>query len=790
MTDFDSYLAGLCSKVLEFQARATCYLWKHRVSRALRDTFKRDGWDSLLNDLKEGDNIVEKYTTRIEGVSHTESLKRIEAKQTAAAQWNALSDREKRVKLFLEKLYDGTCHYRDAKNRNDERVPGTCEWFTNHHRFLEWTETKESALLWVSADPGCGKSVLARYLIDDVLPSTSKITVCYFFFKDDFPDQNGATSALCALLRQIFLAKPYLLSDSLLTKAETDGSKFISSLGDLWSTFISIATDRNAGHFVVVLDALDECRDSERSQLIKNIRTLYSHGSQLCHIKFLMTSRPYHHIKAEFHELEESLPTIHLGHLSAENEIEVDKISREIDLVIDYRVKKICRERNLQSAEQKYLQEQIKGTDKSQRTYLWVTLVLDVIKNKPGFSRGKVRQSLGEIPQKLDDAYEKILARSPDQKGARKILSILIAATRPLSVEEISIMSAVEQKHKLGGDLGDYLEDDFQDTLRATCGLFVVIIDTKVYLLHQTAREFLVPVSLAQNPSPRSMTTPLPWKGSILPASSNRFLAEICIWYIFELEEKSHPSLKEYSANNWVVHFNTGDLQGHQDTIGLAQRLCEPSSTQFGRWSTANIRRLPPLRHSLSIASYLGLIIVVKELLNANVQPDVKEKTYVTPLHLASHMGHDAIVQLLLDAGAQVDTRDNINRTPLDWASHMGHDAIVQLLLNAGAQVDTRDFINRTPLHWASLMGRDTSAQLLLDAGAQVDAMDDRNWTPLHWASFSGYNTIVQLLLNAGAQVDTRDNSNWTPLHLASISGYNTIVQLLLNAGAQVDTRG
>jgi hypothetical protein len=506
MADFDTYLASLCSKVLEFQARALCYLLKRRVSRALRDTFKRDGWDELLGNLKDGDIMVERYVARIEAANQTLSLKRIESEQRAAKDWHDLSEREKRVKRFLEKLYEGTCHYRDSKDRNDERVPGTCEWFINHDRFQEWAESQESALLWVSADPGCGKSVLVRHLIDDVLSSTSKTTLCYFFFKDDFVDQKSATNALCAILRQIFFAKPFLLSDSLLTKAEADGSKFMSSMSDLWHIIVNITADRDAGQFIIVLDALDECQGSDRSRLIRSIKNLFS-SSHLGHLKFLMTSRPYHHIKSEFQELEESIATIHLGHLSAENQDEVDKISREIDLVIDYRVEKISKDRNLQPAEQKFLQDQIKGTPKSQRTYLWVTLVLDVIKNKPGFSRGKVWQSLGEVPQKLDDAYEKILARSPDQKGARKILSILIAATQPLTVQQISLMSAIDQKHEFGGDIDDYTEDNFQDTIRAICGLFVVIIDTRVYLLHQTGENSWCPTNSIETLVPCLSTT-------------------------------------------------------------------------------------------------------------------------------------------------------------------------------------------------------------------------------------------------------------------------------------------
>jgi len=91
-----------------------------------------------------------------------------------------MSARDKKVKFFLKMLY--TCPYRDRKERNIERVPGTCEWFTNHSLFQNWNKNQRSSLLWVSADPGCGKSVLVKYLVDHILPSTGERTTCYFFF--------------------------------------------------------------------------------------------------------------------------------------------------------------------------------------------------------------------------------------------------------------------------------------------------------------------------------------------------------------------------------------------------------------------------------------------------------------------------------------------------------------------------------------------------------------------------------------------------------------------------------
>lgn len=98
--------------------------------------------------------------------------------------------------------------YKDRKDRNSQRVQGTCDWFVSHEHFRTWNESSSSSMLWVSADPGCGKSVLMRHLVDSVVQTTTSRTVCYFFFKDDFPDQKNVASALCCILRQIFVQNP------------------------------------------------------------------------------------------------------------------------------------------------------------------------------------------------------------------------------------------------------------------------------------------------------------------------------------------------------------------------------------------------------------------------------------------------------------------------------------------------------------------------------------------------------------------------------------------------------
>jgi ankyrin repeat domain-containing protein 50 len=115
-----------------------------------------------------------------------------------------------------------------------------------------------------------------------------------------------------------------------------------------------------------------------------------------------------------------------------------------------------------------------------------------VIQNSVNITRGSIREDISKIPKTVDEAYDKILYRSRDFEKAKKLLYIIVVAARPLSLQEMALALAIKENHQLYNDLELEPEGRFCNTVRELCGLFVTIIDSKIYLLHQTAREFLV----------------------------------------------------------------------------------------------------------------------------------------------------------------------------------------------------------------------------------------------------------------------------------------------------------
>ncbi|SLM34046.1 Ankyrin repeat-containing domain, partial [Lasallia pustulata] len=129
--------------------------------------------------------------------------------------------------------------YKSDKESISVRVPCTCEWFFEDDRFLEWRDSTYSRLLWVSAGPGCGKSVLSRALIDErrVCKNPRDSTVCYFFFKDGQEQRTHGTDALSAMLHQLF--ENTGLITYALPSYRNYGKKLRDAFSELWGILVS-----------------------------------------------------------------------------------------------------------------------------------------------------------------------------------------------------------------------------------------------------------------------------------------------------------------------------------------------------------------------------------------------------------------------------------------------------------------------------------------------------------------------------------------------------------------------
>ncbi|KAI9661218.1 MAG: hypothetical protein M1821_009545 [Bathelium mastoideum] len=824
LEEVEGSMIAACTNIIEFQARAALYLQLNPLESAIRDAIKIDGWDKLLSSIKEAEVSVRECAER-KGLREVEAIfetvqdiphyihEGFDRRDRALASL----DRDRQVYSFLQLLLQRGCISETIKNRNRQRIRGTCNWFTDHKLFKTWnlpTADNAPGLLYVTADPGCGKSVLSRYLIDEILPDQGRL-VCYFFFKDDFVEQKSACSALCTLLHQIFVADPSSLTDDVIAIYRAHGTAFIESLDLLWNTFSIATTGRKV---TVVLDALDECSEDDRQQLISRITGLYQCGWTKATpgfgLKFLLTSRPYTYISRRFAVLSDSqLPSIHL---QGDNGETSNEIAKEIEKVVDIRIAETARAFHLTDAEQDLMIEQLRAV--SNRTYLWITLLFDgLMDRKSAFNKQDILRLTKRLPQGVDEAYEAILTKSTDRHMARRLLQIVLAAEEPLTTSQMALALAFEGFNRSREEVIDNIipENRIEETIKDYCGLFIVFVDNKVYLLHQTAREFLLRPEPECNASMavqvrfylsclltsllQLLFTPT-WKHTTTMTAANTVLAEISISYLYLDLMKEYDSLLQYSTLNWADHYRRSCMRSREIAAPIAWGLCELSGADK-LWINilAKTKYVPKKGPALCLAAALGLEAAIGctfknnwIAVNGNIRDvDPKDDSYGrTPLSWAAGNGHEAVVRLLLETGkVDIESRDiKFGRTPLMWAAKRGHEAVVRLLLETGrVDIESKDDkYGRTPLSWAAGSGHEAVVRLLLETGkADIESKDNEyGRTPLLWAVAIGHEVVVRLLLEIGkADIESKDNNGQTPLSWAAERGRETVVRLLLKTG-------
>ena len=431
-----------------------------------------------------------------------------------------------------------------------------------------------------------------------------------------------------------------------------------------------------------------------------------------------------------------------------------------------------------------------------------------------------MRRILAELPETLDATYERILQEIPksSQVHAHRLLQCLTVAIRPLHVEELAEILAVDFSTPEGiPKLNEALrwEDQEQAVLSACSSLIAVIKDEDkdslvVQFSHFSVKEFLTSDRLAMSNVGASRYHHI----RLGPARAT--MAQACLGILLRFDSytdrvtiKSFP-LAEYAANHFNDHVEFEDVLLY--IRGGVDHLLDADKSHFSAWHwvyqgcpTVHLERpeVTPL-HYVAGRGFRGLVdyLLSKRPEDVNVRGD-----YGTPLHAALDGQHINIAELLVGYCADVEVRDALDRTPLHLAAYHGFLSVTRTLVERNADMDARDNFGNTPLHrtiheWnmesQNLRDRRLGVmKTLLEHGANPDAKNDNHSSPLHQASYYGSVKGVQLMLGHGANTHARNKNGQTPLHraLVGLEDDNLFldncldtVRCLLEHGADIDS--
>jgi Ankyrin repeats (many copies) len=352
-----------------------------------------------------------------------------------------------------------------------------------------------------------------------------------------------------------------------------------------------------------------------------------------------------------------------------------------------------------------------------------------------------VRRFLEELPESLDETYERVLReiKKPNRDHARRLLQCLVVAIRPLRVEELAEVLAIDFNAEGIPKLNpSWRWEDQERALLTSCSSLITIVDTGhsrvVQFSHFSVKEYLTSERLATLSQDVS-------RYHITFDTAHTILSQACVSVLLQLGDeqddvKKNAPLAVYAAEFWVRHAQFGDVASR---IKGMEHLFDLDKPYFAAWRRLHdIDTTPP---DESVFYQFGYPIA-----GANI-----------PLYYAALCGFANLVEQLIAKHPQhVDAYGGYYGTPAVAALAGKHFQLAQVLHRNKSSVEPRGRYGVTPLHSAAFYGDLEMVRVLLEYGVDVNTTNSYGCTPLDYASIGGHHNkpkVARLLVDHGADL-------------------------------------
>jgi ankyrin repeat protein len=426
-----------------------------------------------------------------------------------------------------------------------------------------------------------------------------------------------------------------------------------------------------------------------------------------------------------------------------------------------------------------------------------------------------VARILEELPETLDETYERVLREinKANREHARRLLQCLTVALRPLRVEELAEVLAINFDASAQGGIPQLnpkwrWADQYQAVL-STCSSLIAIVDDGnskvVQFSHFSVKEYLTSDRLARSSGDVS-------RYHIVLEPAHTILAQACLGVLLRLDDRVNEDnvgdiLVGYAARHWVDHARFENVRSRiRDAMEYFFDADKPHWMPWCRVQEIDEEwdESPPnegINDALPLyfASLGGFYDLAEYLVGKHPEHiNARGGRMVTPLVAALHGKYFQVAELLHRHGADVDVPNNNKSTRLLVACAGGLVDIVHWLLDHGANVNAQNEGLWSPLHIAVYNGRLQAAQILIEHNADIHIRSESGVSPLHVAACPSVKSdqvnIMQVLLDHGANPNARGNDNATPLHYSSwshkiVTSRGTVegTRQLLKNGAIID---
>ncbi|KAF2728403.1 hypothetical protein EJ04DRAFT_407814, partial [Polyplosphaeria fusca] len=382
---------------------------------------------------------------------------------------------------------------------------------------------------------------------------------------------------------------------------------------------------QKASQVYILLDALDEC--AQRAELMEVLRTIA--GWQLRNVHMIMTSRKERDIENSLEQIVDPRNSICLQSDVVDKDIQQYVRER---LSSDNALNKWSKDTALQHEIETALMKGSKGM------FRWAVCQLDTLGKCR--NRAMLRKSLASLPPTLDKTYDRILCAiaEEDFDYAIRILQWLAFSDRPLSVEEVAEVIAIDGTRDPAFDRDEVLEDPSEalDICFSLISIRGAGDDSRkqvAVLAHYSVKEYLVSDRIQNGQAARY------W---MQDTACHSMISHACVSYLIQFQQ-AEPikgdmltsfKLAQYSARFWASHVRWSKV-GKSEIGQVVMDLLSMENAAYLNW----IRLYDPDRPW--------------------AEPYLKKslRDIATPLYYTANLGLETVVEILLDKGADVNAQ-------------------------------------------------------------------------------------------------------------------------------------
>lgn len=500
--EFQAVLHQLEGRVVElykalllYQMKSVCSYYRNQGLVFLRSMLKQDDWDGSLELVTDAEaavrNDAAQYLQEQTKISLGELVTHAEGMETR------LGDIHQDIREFIRLKKEMQLDDKDEKCLQDlfvvdpqddmERIQqnkdtllhGGYNWILNteeYAAFTNWSSDESTLpscrLVWVKGHAGTGKTMLLMGIIRELSsqPATLAPKVSHFFCQGTDQALNSATATLRSLIWLLLVQQPHLISH-LRSKHQKAGPglfKDQNAFIALSSAFKSILGDRELRPLYFIVDALDEC-DHGLAALIKLITTSLALSDK---VKWLVSSRPTVELKTP----DTAGFLVELG---------AQRLEAPVNAYIDHKLSILKTREGYDDRVLAEIADEVRR--RAENTFLWVSLVfkeLDAgVEDLNPVHGSYALKIVKEIPSGLSKLYNHMLVKIEkgmrgDPQHCKNALVAIVLAYRPLTLAEFGVLAGLP------------LNMDPQ-TVARKCGSFLTVKHKTVYLIHQSAKDYL-----------------------------------------------------------------------------------------------------------------------------------------------------------------------------------------------------------------------------------------------------------------------------------------------------------